>query len=221
MAKAPRAATDLREALLLEPPREVAGLARRTYVILAINSMAMLVLLGCFLTLTVVLNPDPPSWAVPVSLLLIAVQLPLLGILLAFALGYSVARTIVTRQGLICVSMFTRRLPWPTTRSSFYPVVRRFSNQWSVAACQACNDGQARQLPGVIHIGTREQIPQMLAAINAQLDEVWTWGIKRGCTTESGLYRELVKPKEEQARRQAAALLEDPGSQAQTTARPH
>ena len=56
MAKAPRAATDLREALLLEPPREVAGLARRTYVILAINSMAMLVLLGCFLTLTVVLN---------------------------------------------------------------------------------------------------------------------------------------------------------------------
>ena len=41
MAKAPRAATDLREALLLEPPREVAGLARRTYVILAINNMTI------------------------------------------------------------------------------------------------------------------------------------------------------------------------------------
>ena len=33
----------------------------------------------------------------------------------------------------------------------------------------------------------------MLAAVNAQLDAVWAWGVERGCAVESGRYRALTE----------------------------
>ena len=106
------------------------------------------------------------------------------------------------------MGLSTRRLPWPSSRSSLYPVVRRFSGRQAVVAFQVDDDGRAHQLPGVIHVGRGEQVPQMLAAVNAQLNAVWAWGVKRGCAVESGRYRALTSSGEERARRRAAARLE-------------
>ena len=141
-------------------------------------------------------------------LLFVAIDLPLLCLQLVVARSHSTMRTIATRRGLVCMGLSTRRLPWPSSRSSQYTVVRGFSGRQAVVAFQVGDDGRAHQFFGVIHIGRGDQVPQMLAAVNAQLDAVWAWGVERGCAVESGRYRALTSSGEERVRCRAAACLE-------------
>ena len=207
-ASGPWAVTDMQEALLLEPPPDVARTGRGVYVSFGVNCASLLCILGCLSTSSMVINPDPPGWSVLMMLLFVAVDLPLLCLQLVVARSHSTVRTIVTRRGLVCMGLSTRRLPWPSSRSDLYPVVRGFSGRQAVIAFQVDDDARAHQLFGVIHIGRGEQVPQMLAAVNAQLDAVWAWGVERGCAVESGRYRALTSSGEERARRRAAARLE-------------
>ena len=133
-ASGPWAVTDMQEALLLEPPPDVARTGRRVYVSFGVNCASLLCILGCLSTGSMVINPDPPGWSVLMMLLFVAVDLPLLCLQLVVARSHSTMRTIATRRGLVCMGLSTRRLPWPSSRSDLYPVVRGFSGRQAVDA---------------------------------------------------------------------------------------
>ena len=108
-ASGPWAVADMQEALLLEPPPDVARTGRRVYVSFGVNCASLLCILGCLSTSSMVINPDPPGWSVLMMLLFVAVDLPLLCLQLVVARSHSTVRTIATRRGLVCMGLSTRQ----------------------------------------------------------------------------------------------------------------
>ena len=118
----------------------------------------------------------------------------------------SSVRMMATRRG-IEVDAASMVMPWPRSRSSLYPVVRRALGGTAVNAYLVLEASQVWLLPYIGRFRTGESTGRMLEIVNARLDELWAWGVEHGCTAESGQYVPARRPRQEQARRQAVTRL--------------
>lgn len=67
-------------------------------------------------------------------------------------------------------------------RSGFYSQASGFGRKRVVCAYTATEDGGSWRLPGMIHVGDPAQVPAMQAALDAQLDDLWAWGMAHGAS---------------------------------------
>lgn len=90
-------------------------------------------------------------------------------------------RMLATRRGIEATTFMV--MPWPRSRSSLYPVVRRGSGGAVVDAYLVLEGGQARLLPYIGRFRTGESTGRMLEIVNARLDELWSWGVEHGSSS--------------------------------------
>ena len=87
---------------------------------------------------------------------------------------------VATRRGIEATTFMV--MPWPRSRSSLYPVVRRGGGRCLPGPG---GGGQARLLPYVGRFRTGESTGRMLEIVNARLDELWAWGVEHGSSPAS------------------------------------